>query len=191
MQEIYSYRKQVGYKVPLNTDLGVDAKRAQRDEQQKIDDAEDLTEEEQEEKESLLQQVKNAKNIFTFVQYLKNLIFLLIQGFTNWSKRDFNQFIRLNEKYGREDIQSISREIEGKTPKEVAEYAKVFWERSQELQDIDKILSQIEKGESKIQRRGLVREALEAKIARYRAPFHQVPYILICDLPSSVNGIIS
>ncbi len=41
----------------MNTDLGVDAKRAQQDEQQKIDDAEELTEEEQEEKESLLQQV--------------------------------------------------------------------------------------------------------------------------------------
>ena len=58
-QEIYSYRKQVGYKVPLNTDLGVDAKRAQRDEQQKVDDAEELTEEEQEEKELLLQKVRN------------------------------------------------------------------------------------------------------------------------------------
>jgi SWI/SNF-related matrix-associated actin-dependent regulator of chromatin subfamily A member 5 len=57
-QEIYHYRKSVGYKVPLNTDLGSDAKKVQREEQKKVDDAEELTEDEQEEKEQLLQQVK-------------------------------------------------------------------------------------------------------------------------------------
>ena len=59
---------------------------------------------------------------------------LLTQGFTNWSKRDFNQFIRLHEKYGRDDIDAISKEIEGKTPEEVIEYSKIFWDRCQELQ---------------------------------------------------------
>jgi len=150
-QEIYHYRKMVGYKVPLNSDLGADAKRVQKEDQYKIDEAEELTEEEQEEKEELLK-----------------------EGFSNWSKRDFNQFIRLHEKYGREDIDNISKEVEGKTPDEVIEYSKVFWERCQELQDIDRIMSQIEKGETKIQRRALIKKALDAKIARYRAPFHQL-----------------
>lgn len=150
-QEIYHYRKAVGYRVPLNPDLGSDAKKVQKEEQRKIDEAEELTEEEQEEKDELL-----------------------TQGFTNWSKRDFNQFIRLHEKYGREEIDSISKEIEGKTPEEVVEYSKVFWDRCTELQDIDRIMAQIEKGEAKIQRRALIRKALDAKIARYRAPFHQL-----------------
>lgn len=44
----------------------------------------------------------------------------LFQGFTNWSKRDFNQFIKANEKYGRDDLESISRDVEGKTPEEVS-----------------------------------------------------------------------
>merc|ERR1711982_264446 len=65
-------------------------------------------------------------------------------------------------------------EIEGKTPEEVVEYSKTFWERCQELQDIDRLMAQIEKGEAKIQRRALIRKALDAKIARYRAPFHQL-----------------
>merc|ERR1719195_2329785 len=150
-QEIYHYRQTVGYRVPLNPDLGPDAKKIQKEEQRKIDDAEELTEDEQEEKEDLLS-----------------------QGFTNWSKRDFNQFIRLHEKYGREEVDSISKEIEGKTPEEVKEYAAVFWDRKEELQDIDRIIAQIEKGEAKIQRRALIRKALDAKIARYRAPFHQL-----------------
>merc|ERR1719461_2137851 len=150
-QEIYHFRQSVGYRVPLNPDLGPEAKKIQKEEQRKIDEADELTEEEQEEKEDLL-----------------------TQGFTNWSKRDFNQFIRLHEKYGRDEIDSISKEIEGKTPEEVVEYSKIFWERCQELQDIDRLMAQIEKGEAKIQRRALIRKALDAKIARYRAPFHQL-----------------
>merc|ERR1712113_767197 len=150
-QEIYHYRNSVGYKVPLNPDLGADAKRVQKEEQRKIDEAEELTEDEQLEKEDLLK-----------------------EGFSNWSKRDFNQFIRLNEKYGREDVKNISREVEGKTPEEVIEYSKTFWERCGELQDCERIMAQIEKGEARIQRRALIKKALDAKIARYKAPFHQL-----------------
>merc|ERR1712156_355419 len=149
--EIYHYRQTVGYRVPLNTDLGPEAKKLQKEEQRKIDEAYELNDEEQEEKEDLL-----------------------TQGFTNWSKRDFNQFIRLHEKYGRNEIDSISKEVEGKSPEEVVEYSKVFWERNHELQDIDRVMAQIEKGEAKIQRRGLIKKSLDSKIARYRAPFHQL-----------------
>merc|ERR1711997_947207 len=150
-QEIYHYRQTVGYKVPLNTDLGTDAKRVQKEEQKKIDDAEELTEDEQIEKEDLLK-----------------------EGFSNWNKRDFNQFIRLNEKYGRDDVDNISKGVEGKTDEEVIEYSKTFWERCGELQDCDKIMASIEKGEARIQRRALTKKALDAKIARYKAPFHQL-----------------
>lgn len=53
-------------------------------------------------------------------------------------------------------------------------YAKVFWERKDELQDHDRIMSIIEKGEQKIQRKKDIRRALSAKMARYRSPFHQL-----------------
>jgi len=42
------------------------------------------------------------------------------------------------------------------------------------FQDIDRVMAQIEKGEAKIQRRGLIKKSLDSKIARYRAPFHQL-----------------
>ncbi|XP_057661126.1 chromatin-remodeling complex ATPase chain Iswi isoform X1 [Diorhabda carinulata] len=150
-QEIYFYRKSLGYKVPKNLELGPDASKQQKEEQRKIDESEPLTEEEQQEKETLL-----------------------TQGFTNWSKRDFNQFIKANEKYGRDDIENIAKDVEGKTPEEVMEYSAVFWERCHELQDIDRIMAQIERGEAKIQRRASIKKALDAKMARYRAPFHQL-----------------
>ena len=54
------------------------------------------------------------------------------------------------------------------------EYSAVFWERCHELQDIDRIMAQIERGEAKIQRRASIKKALDAKMSRYRAPFHQL-----------------
>uniref|UniRef100_A0A672M0U3 SWI/SNF-related matrix-associated actin-dependent regulator of chromatin subfamily A member 5-like n=1 Tax=Sinocyclocheilus grahami TaxID=75366 RepID=A0A672M0U3_SINGR len=148
--EILYYRKTIGYKVPRSPDIPNSAQ-VQKEEQAKIDEAEPLSPEETEEKEKLL-----------------------TQGFTNWNKRDFNQFIKANEKYGRDDIDNIAREVEGKTPEEVMEYSAVFWERCNELQDIEKIMAQIERGEARIQRRISIKKALDAKITRYKAPFHQL-----------------
>ncbi|EMP28267.1 SWI/SNF-related matrix-associated actin-dependent regulator of chromatin subfamily A member 5, partial [Chelonia mydas] len=149
-KEILYYRKTIGYKVPRNPDLP-NAAQAQKEEQLKIDEADPLNDEELEEKEKLL-----------------------TQGFTNWNKRDFNQFIKANEKWGRDDIENIAREVEGKTPEEVIEYSAVFWERCNELQDIEKIMAQIERGEARIQRRISIKKALDTKIGRYKAPFHQL-----------------
>jgi hypothetical protein len=150
--EIYTYRKSIGYKVPRDYDLPDDeAKRAQKQEQNRIDNATPLNEEEIKEKDDLL-----------------------TQGFTGWNKRDFNQFIKACEKYGRDDLSNICKEVEGKTPAEVREYAGVFWERCNELTDIERIMAQIERGEAKIQRRISIKEAMEAKMARYKSPFHQL-----------------
>uniref|UniRef100_A0A8D2KZP1 SWI/SNF related, matrix associated, actin dependent regulator of chromatin, subfamily a, member 1 n=1 Tax=Varanus komodoensis TaxID=61221 RepID=A0A8D2KZP1_VARKO len=149
-KEILYYRKTIGYKVPRNPDLP-NAAQVQKEEQRKIDESAPLTSEETEEKEKLL-----------------------TQGFTNWNKRDFNQFIKANEKYGRDDIDNIAREVEGKSPEEVIEYSAVFWERCNELQDIERIMAQIERGEARIQRRISIKKALDVKIARYKAPFHQL-----------------
>jgi len=54
--------------------------------------------------------------------------------------------------------------ILGKTAEEVREYSAVFWERCNEFQDIDRIMGQIERGESKIQRRASIKRALDAKV---------------------------
>lgn len=41
----------------------------------------------------------------------------------------------------------------------------VFWERCNELQDIEKIMAQIERGEARIQRRISIKKALDSKVA--------------------------
>ena len=47
---------------------------------------------------------------------------------------------------------------------QVMEYARVFWERCNELQDIEKIMAQIDRGEAKIQRRISIKRALDCKV---------------------------
>uniref|UniRef100_A0A158PBN4 Global transcription activator SNF2L1 n=1 Tax=Angiostrongylus cantonensis TaxID=6313 RepID=A0A158PBN4_ANGCA len=152
-RETYHYRKTIGYKAEKPKECGPkEAEKRQKEEQRLIDTAEPLTEEEQIEKNELL-----------------------THGLANWSKRDFTAFIRANEKFGRNDIDNIANEmIETKSRDEVEYYAKTFWERFEELQDHEKILAQIEKGEARIQRRQSVKRALDAKIAKYKAPFHQL-----------------
>ena len=47
------------------------------------------------------------------------------------------------------------------------EYSSVFWERCNELQDIERIMAQIERGEAKIQRRISIKKALDAKVSLF------------------------
>ena len=44
---------------------------------------------------------------------------MLQEGFADWSRRDFNQFVRSCAEHGREDIDSVCKEVEGKEPDEV------------------------------------------------------------------------
>lgn len=93
---------------PKLTEEELEAERAA--EQEAIDTAEPLTEEEKAEKEELA-----------------------AQGFNNWAKREFQSFIRGIETYGRDDYAGIQTEVPTKTVDEVRKYSEVFWERYQEL----------------------------------------------------------
>uniref|UniRef100_A0A7E4W0W4 SWI/SNF related, matrix associated, actin dependent regulator of chromatin, subfamily a, member 5 n=1 Tax=Panagrellus redivivus TaxID=6233 RepID=A0A7E4W0W4_PANRE len=155
-KEIYYFRKQLKYQAVKPADLtGKEAERAQKEEQKKIDEAEPPTEEEMAEREELLK-----------------------QGLSNWSRKDFTSFVKASERYGRHDLANIALEVEGKTPEEVAEYSQIFWENIEDLTDHERILGQIERGEQRIERRQGIILALDRKIAKYKAPYHQLrlPY---------------
>jgi SWI/SNF-related matrix-associated actin-dependent regulator of chromatin subfamily A member 5 len=158
-KEIYAYRKSINYKVPVviedDEEVFKEKEKEREEEQKKIDEAEPLTEEEIAEKEKLLG-----------------------QGFEKWGKRDFTTFIKANEKYGRNNIEQIANDLDGKTFEEVEEYSKVFWKRYKELNDYEKIISNIEKGEAKLQKIQEIQDMLTAKISSQRNPLQQlkIPY---------------
>ena len=86
-----------------------------------LEDIRELTEEEQQEKEKLL-----------------------TEGFQEWSKRDFNNYIRACEKFGRHAVEEICGEMDGKSHEDVSEYHKIFWKRYKEIADYDKLIKKIE-----------------------------------------------
>ncbi|MCJ1407097.1 hypothetical protein MMC19_001167 [Ptychographa xylographoides] len=148
------FRKEIGYKVPLadRDDLTESDKEAERSlEQQEIDDATPLTEEEQEEKNRMSE-----------------------KGFVDWNRRDFQQFINGCAKHGRHNYAGIATDVDGKNEKEVREYSKVFWQRYTELTDYPKYLATIDAGEDKARKINHQRKMLRRKMDMYRVPLQQL-----------------
>ncbi|GFH05549.1 uncharacterized protein HaLaN_00029, partial [Haematococcus lacustris] len=119
------------------------------------DDPQPLTEEEVAERETLLQ-----------------------AGFSSFNRKDFQAFVRASEKHGREALPQIAAEMDGKTLEEVTEYAKVFWARYKDLNEYEKVIKNIERGEQKIQRQQDILDAIATKLARYKNPWQdlKIPY---------------
>lgn len=154
-RETAAYQKSIGYKVPPKTGDDIDKAEADRErkaEQEAIDNAEPLTEEENARKEELQE-----------------------EGFQDWNKRDFQAFIRGCERYGRDDYAAISEEMGGvKTPEQVEAYAKAFWERLLELSDAEKLIQRIEEGEKRREKVSKTESLLKRKIGAYRLPQQQL-----------------
>lgn len=68
------------------------------------------------------------------------------------------------ERFGRNDINSVANNVEGKTPAEVFKYNEVFWKRYREIQDYERIIAQVEKGEAKFQQNVKFKELLDKKV---------------------------
>ena len=153
-KETAYFRKENGIKAPLadgDEDTLDQRTQDQELEQKNIDDAEPLTEEEIAEKEQLA-----------------------LEGFGEWNKRDFQQFINGSAKYGRNDYEGIALEVDSKNPKEVKDYAKVFWKRYKEITNWEKHVTAIKEGESRAARVIEQRELLKKKLAMYRVPLQQL-----------------
>ncbi|KAF3913331.1 hypothetical protein ABW20_dc0103309 [Dactylellina cionopaga] len=153
-QETAYYRKTIGYKLPIVEQEGEDAEAKKDDrelEQMEIDNAVALTEEEVAEKERLAE-----------------------QGFSDWSKRDFQQFINLSGRYGRKALDSIAADMETKDAKQVKTYAKAFWERYTEIEGYDRYIQIIVAGEEKSEKTRKQAENLRKKIEQHRVPLQQM-----------------
>ncbi|GAD95603.1 SNF2 family helicase/ATPase, putative [Paecilomyces variotii No. 5] len=153
-KETAYFHKEIGYKavLPDGPEEELSEREAERDlEQQEIDNAVPLTEEEQAEKARMSE-----------------------EGFGHWNRRDFQQFINGSAKFGRTDYEGIATEVDSKTPEEVKEYAKVFWKRYTEIQDYPKYLRVIEQGEEKMRKMNHQRKMLRKKMEMYRVPLQQL-----------------
>ncbi len=100
---------------------------------------------------------------------------LLTKGFSNWNKRDFTLFCRACERHGREDLDAICKDVEGKTEDEVKAYFKVFQEKGPTaLNEWERISKNIEKGESKLAWQANIMDAISKKLASYKNPWQDL-----------------
>ncbi|POS77530.1 chromatin remodelling factor 4-1 [Diaporthe helianthi] len=153
-RETAFYRKEISYKVPLadGDEDNLAEREAEREAEQRIiDDAVPLTEEEQAEKAEL------AKS-----------------GFEEWNRRDFQQFINGSNLYGRNNYEGIATHCQNKNAAEIKQYAKVFWQRYEEIADWQKHLKHIEEGEEKLRKIEHQRKMLRKKMSMYRVPLQQL-----------------
>jgi SWI/SNF-related matrix-associated actin-dependent regulator of chromatin subfamily A member 5 len=104
---------------------------------------------------------------------------LLAAGFSNWSRREFNSFLRGVERHGRDNIEEIARDIgETKTIEEVHEYSDAFWKcGTQHLDSWPRVLKSIEDGETRIQRRKEMEKALAIKVGRYKDAWNELDIV--------------
>ncbi|KAF7793575.1 hypothetical protein EIP86_004689 [Pleurotus ostreatoroseus] len=100
---------------------------------------------------------------------------LMKQGFEDWSRRDFQQFIRSLESYGwTDDFDLLASEIQDKTPEQVAEYYAVFKKKWKELSEYPRIKTRIEEGEAKRNKRSNLEALLTKKINSVRYPMQEL-----------------
>lgn len=148
------YRKENSLKAPLLDGTEEDLETREADQelaQQEIDNAVPLTEEEKEEKDALI-----------------------AKGFPEWNKRDFQQFLNGSAKYGRQNYEGISEEVDGKNAEEIAEYAKVFWKKYKSLDNWQKNLNVIEEGEARVRLSEEKKRLLAKKISQSRMPLQNM-----------------
>ena len=120
---------------------------------------------------------------------------LMKQGYANWDRKDYNNFIKAMEAYGRNNIDLISRQISNKNKEEIIKYHTTFWSRYKELQGIcyiylffhfyfsnlflllldwEKVIRNIEKGEMKLQQTEDKKILLEKTIKQYKDPYNEL-----------------
>lgn len=153
-KETAYFRKENQIKAPL-PDGPEDELETRQEEQQleqtEIDNAEPLTEQEQDEMQHLVE-----------------------KGFPEWNRRDFQQFINGSAKHGRSNYEGIAEEVDGKSPKEIKEYATVFWKKHKEIENYSKFLSIIEDGEERARKVVNQKKMLRKKMAMYKVPLQQL-----------------
>ncbi|BGP31421.1 chromatin remodeling complex Adenosinetriphosphatase [Rhodotorula toruloides] len=123
-------------------------------EQEAIDEAEPLNEEELKEKDELRE-----------------------LGFDNWHKREFQAFIRGMELYGRDNYELIHRDLPTKTIEEIKEYADVFWTRYQEIEDHERLIAKIENAEGRRDKEGALWGLIKRKVAETKYPLTQLKIV--------------
>jgi SWI/SNF-related matrix-associated actin-dependent regulator of chromatin subfamily A member 5 len=99
---------------------------------------------------------------------------LIDEGFGDWNKREFMQFIHGCAKYGSKNYEEISNDVKGKDEIEVKRYSEVFWQRYKEIDGWERYIKEIEFGERKLEKTKMQAEILRSKIKEIKIPIEEL-----------------
>lgn len=101
---------------------------------------------------------------------------ILSRGFVDWSRKDFMNFIKGCETFGRDNIAAVAPVVEGKTFEEVLAYSKVFWARYAEIADHDRYIRRISRGEEQLNKIERHNKLLQWKTKKYPNPWSDLKF---------------
>ncbi|EKM84445.1 hypothetical protein AGABI1DRAFT_97308 [Agaricus bisporus var. burnettii JB137-S8] len=97
------------------------------------------------------------------------------KGFSDWSRRDFQQFIRALESHGWDQPMDIyAAEIQDKTPEDMAVYYKVFIKKWKTLPEYERIAQRVSEGAAKRNKRDTLEYLLGKKINSVQYPMQEL-----------------
>ena len=92
------------------------------------------------------------------------------EGFASWNRKDFFNFIKMCELYGRNNFELYS-ELHYKGIDEIRKYSEAFWENYTKIEPYKKYIDRIEKGEAEIDKRRRIDLAIEDKFKQLRVDY--------------------
>ncbi|KAL4068818.1 SNF2 family N-terminal domain-containing protein [Scleroderma yunnanense] len=96
-------------------------------------------------------------------------------GFHDWSRRDFQQFVRALESYGwMDDYDLLASEIQDKDARQVKTYYLYFKKHWKELSEHPRIAARIAEGEAKRNKRSNLEALLSKKISSVQHPMQEL-----------------
>ena len=108
---------------------------------------------------------KQRTPFFSFLFFLSHFFSSRSNSLNNNKKK---------KQYGRDDPARIATEVEGKTEAEVAAYLDVFKVRFSELNEHERLLRNIQRGEERLARHAEVADLIRAKLAQYKNPWSEL-----------------
>jgi SWI/SNF-related matrix-associated actin-dependent regulator of chromatin subfamily A member 5 len=125
-------------------------------------------------REELLQQAElKGKKLDEYVlsaSEKKEKEMIYAEGFPDWSRKEYQKFVASLERYGRYNFKSICEDVmneTGKERQEIQRYYVAFWTNYTRIADWLKVLDRIERGEKKIVRLRLIRDAIQERVERH------------------------
>lgn len=170
-KEQLSFKKKINYKVTIAEVKGKEDSEEEGEHEQEVDNewCDDETAREVQQKQ---EEIDSAADFTAEDEERKQQ--LISQAFSSWTKRDLMSFVSACAKFGRTNIEMISKSIGTKDPEAVKKYSKTFWERYKEINGYEKYLATIENGEKKNERLKQQETILRGKVQQYEFPLQEM-----------------